>query len=69
MKELDTLKEMKNRRDIAEKEGEGQEVKNDAARFSPKSMIYFPYGNRNPWTEPELGIDWWPTDAEIVIQE
>ena len=48
LKELDTLKEMKIQRDIAEQEGEDQEVKNDAARFSPKSMIYFPYGNRNP---------------------
>ena len=48
LKQLDTLKEMKNQRDIAEKEGEGQKVKNDAAPFSPKSMIYFPYGNRNP---------------------
>ena len=48
LKELDTLKEMKNQRDIAEKEGEGQEVKNDAAPFSPKGMIYLPNGNRNP---------------------
>ena len=48
LKKLDTLKEMKNQRDIAEKEGKGQEVKNDAAPFSPKGMIYLPNGNRNP---------------------